>query len=314
MTSILQKIRNRIRRFTNQLHRYDFAPCNNGWQKYGDAPVYGNAATGTIYDPYAVKVNGLYYIFASERRTGHLIRIESPDGRRWGNPQSVLQGIAGTWQHHVNRGCVLVKDGKWHLWFCGMHDGVSQIGYATSLDGIHFERVTDEVVLKAAASYEGISVMNPSVIWDDATASYRMWYSAGENYEPDVICYAESHDGIHWTKHNGPVIAASSDRKWEQYKVGGCHVIKVDDGYQIYYIGYQNLDVARICVAHSCDGLVWNRHNNNLLIAPTKGAWDGDATYKPTIIASDGRIFLWYNGRRGCDEYIGLALHDSILK
>lgn len=312
MASIIQKVRNRIRRFTNQLHRYDFAPCNNGWYKYGNVPVFGDATTGTIYDPYAIQKDSRFFIFASERRTGNLIRVESADGHRWNNALCVLKGVERTWQQVVNRGCVLVKGGQWHLWYCGMYNGISQIGYAVSNDGIHFERASNVPVLKATEPYEGVSVMNPSVLWDEASGMYRMWYSAGENYEPDVICYAESQDGIHWKKLHGPVITACPEHKWEQYKVGGCHVIQVTDGYEIYYIGYQNLDVARICKAQSNDGFNWRRSEKNLVLSPTRGNWDSDAIYKPTVIKTEKKVFLWYNGRKKYDEYIGFAYQDVL--
>ena len=51
-----------------------------------------------------------------------------------------------------------------------------------------------------------------------------MWYSAGDNFEPDVICYAESSDGISWLKYEKPVLAAYAPHLWEKKKVGGCCV------------------------------------------------------------------------------------------
>ena len=42
-------------------------------------------------------------------------------------------------------------------------------------------------------------------------------------------------------------------------------------------------------------------------------AWDGDACYKPFAIYSpeEDRWRLWYNGRRGGPEQIGLVLRDG---
>jgi predicted GH43/DUF377 family glycosyl hydrolase len=139
-----------------------------------------------------------------------------------------------------------------------------------------------------------------------------MWYSAGDTYEPDFICYAESADGISWKKNDTPVLSKYLDHVWEKYKVGGCCVRKNTDGlYEIYYIGYQNLDVARICYAHSKDGKNWTRDDENLLLSPSAKSWDSDAVYKPSVIKRLGKYYLWYNGRRACDEYIGLAIKSS---
>jgi len=43
-------------------------------------------------------------------------------------------------------------------------------------------------------------VMNPHVIYDKDEKIFKMWYEAGETYEPDVIYYAISKDGINWIK------------------------------------------------------------------------------------------------------------------
>ena len=43
--------------------------------------------------------------------------------------------------------------------------------------------------------------MCPHVLWDEQQKLFRMWYSGGEQYEPDAIGYATSPDGLKWTKH-----------------------------------------------------------------------------------------------------------------
>ena len=75
----------------------------------------------------------------------------------------------------------------------------------------------------------------------------------------------------------------------------------------MYYIGYQNVDVARICYATSKDGIHWVRKDNNIIIAPSRNRFDSDACYKPAVVERDGKLFMWYNGRYNNDEYIGLA-------
>lgn len=39
---LVNKIKNRIRRYLNQRHRYDYSPENNGWKKYGNSPFFGD--------------------------------------------------------------------------------------------------------------------------------------------------------------------------------------------------------------------------------------------------------------------------------
>ena len=299
-----------INRMINQRHAYDYSETNGGWKKYGNIPVYGNCSTGSMFDPYVCKINETYYMFVSERKTGTIIRLESINGIEWTNRVVCLSGTHGKeWNSIVNRCCVLVKDNLWHMWFSAQVNGCSTIGYAKSKDGCTFSIVSPSPVLKAEEDYEGVSVMNPCVFWDKVSHIFKMWYAAGENYEPDVICYAESIDGIAWKrcKYN-PVLMPIKENKYEKYKVGGCHVIKIENRYMMYYIGYQNLDVARICEAYSDDGINWIHSTGNPILSPTFNSWDSNAVYKPTVIYNnDGSMYIWYNGRCNKNEYIGFA-------
>ena len=303
------RYRRYIDRPLNQLHRYDFASENNGWKKNGEKPVWGNAEVGTMFDPYVFGSEGKFSMVVSARKTQNLVMLESFDGVTWLNPKVILNGRSGMWDENVSRGCLLHTNGQYYLWYSGQYNGVSCVGLALSDDGETFKRVSANPILKSDLKFEGVSVMNPCVLWDETEKVFKMWYSAGETYEPDVIGYAESEDGIAWKKRNKPVLEKMKDRKWECYKVGGCNVVKNADGsYDMYYIGYQNVDVARICLAHSKDGIIWTRKNDNLLLSPSKNAWDSDAVYKPSVIKTKEKSYLWYNGRKGCCEYIGLAI------
>ena len=149
------------------------------------------------------------------------------------------------------------------------------------------------------------------IVWNEEKHCFQMWYAAGDNYEPDVLFYAESKDGDKWIKHPEPILTKLPSHEWEKAKVGGCDVKRKSDGtYEMYYIGYQNVDVARICYATSKDGIHWDRTDNNLLIAPSENGFDSDATYKPAVLEKGNRLYMWYNGRSRNEEYIGLATKE----
>jgi hypothetical protein len=150
-------------------------------------------------------------------------------------------------------------------------------------------------------------------MWDESTEIYRMWYSGGEQYEPDAIGYATSRDGRSWTKLAGnPIFKANPEAPWERYKVAGCQVLRLGAWYYMFYIGFRDIDHAQIGVARSLDGITgWQRHTANPIIRPGINQWDHDACYKPYAIFEGRRWLLWYNGRRGNVEQIGLAIHDA---
>ena len=87
------------------------------------------------------------------------------------------------------------------MWYTGQARGKSWIGYATSKDGKSWRSESDKPVLSAEQPWEKVAVMCPHVIYDEKAKLYRMWYSGGEQYEPDAIGYATSKDGLKWAKH-----------------------------------------------------------------------------------------------------------------
>ncbi len=140
-----------------------------------------------------------------------------------------------------------------------------------------------------------------------------MWYSAGEQYEPDAIGYATSPDGLAWTKNDSnPIFRTDAKIAWERQKVTACQVEKRDGWYVMFYIGFRDRDHAQIGIARSRDGITnWQRHQSNPIVRPGENRWDHDACYKPHAIFDGQKWLLWYNGRHGSLEQIGLAMHDG---
>ncbi len=279
--------------------------------KYENNPVLGSKELGTCFDVYVTRENGRYRMDFSWRYKKALAVTFSDDGINWEEPQITLQNnLESGWEDDINRNCVLKIGDKYKMWYTGQARGYSFIGYAESDDGLHFCRPLNEPVLISERAWEGFSVMNPCVLYEDGL--YRMWYAAGETYEPNVLAYAESTDGINWTKSKiNPIFVADKENIYEQDRVGGCQVIKTEDmGYLMFYIGYENIDKAQICVARSDNGITgWKKYDGNPIVSPDKGMWDEDACYKPSFLWNEEtkQWMLWYNGRHKTDEFIGVV-------
>ena len=277
--------------------------------KYENNPVLGSKELGTCFDVYVTREDGRYRMDFSWRYKKALAVTFSDDGINWEEPRITLQNnLESGWEDDINRNCVLKIDGKYKMWYTGQARGYSFIGYAESDDGLNFYRPLNEPVLISERAWEGFSVMNPCVLYENGI--YKMWYAAGETYEPNVLAYAESTDGINWTKSKiNPIFVADKENIYEQDRVGGCQVIKTEDmGYLMFYIGYENIDKAQICVARSDNGITgWKKYEGNPIVSPDKGMWDEDACYKPSFLWNEEtkQWMLWYNGRRKTDEFIG---------
>ncbi len=284
-----------------------------GWVKHSGNPVLGGDL-GTCFDVSVLKDGGKYRMWFSWRPKKSIALVESEDGVKWSEPLIVLGPNDKTdWEDDLNRPVVLKKGGRYHIWYTGQARGHSWIGYATSQDGKAWQRMSSRPVLSAEAPWENVAVMCPHVLYDDEARLYRMWYSGGEQREPNAIGYATSGDGLTWVKDkSNPVFQRDAKNMWEQDRVTGCQVIRQGDWFVMFYIGFEDGNHSQIGLARSRDGINgWQRHPSNPLIRRGKDKWDHDAAYKPYAILDDGRWMLWYNGRKGDLEQIGLVTHEG---
>ena len=283
-----------------------------GWIKYAGNPVLGGDY-GVCFDVCVLRQESGYRMYFSWRDKGSIALAESRDGYTFDAPRIVLAPEDAGEVEHVNRPAVVCHGGRYHMWYTGqikpgMPDGISYIFYAASDDGEHFTPVSQQPVIRPEAEWEKSAVMSPHVLLDGEQQLYKMWYSAGENYEPNAIGYAVSHDGLHWEKHPCNPVFTAAGQGWDSHKVAGCQVIRRKEGYIMFYIGYRNDDAARIGMACSKNGIDgWVRYPGNPIVSPDPGAWDGDACYKPYVLFDGQKWRLYYNGRKGGVEQIGLA-------
>ena len=284
-----------------------------GWVKSPANPVLGGKL-GTCFDISVLKEGDKFRMWFSWRPKASVALVESGDGIHWSEPVIVLgPNPATSWEADINRPVVIKKADGYHLWYTGQAKDKSWIGYATSADGVTWKRMSAQPVLSPGPEWESAAVMCPHVIWDAPKGLYRMWYSGGEQYEPNAIGYATSPDGVHWAKDaNNPIFRPDKRNIWEQDRVTACEVIAEGGWYYMFYIGFQDINHAQIGIARSRDGInAWQRHPLNPIIRTGENKWDHDAVYKPYAILDGDHWLLWYNGRHGGVEQIGMASHEG---
>ncbi|HVS39435.1 MAG TPA: family 43 glycosylhydrolase [Gemmataceae bacterium] len=284
-----------------------------GWLNYEKNPVLGGNL-GTCFDVSVLRDGDKFRMWFSWRPKHSIALVESDDGLHWSEPAIVLgPDKSSGWEDDINRPVVVSVEGMYRMWYTGQAKGKSWIGCAASDDGKQWRRLSARPVLAAEQPWEGAAVMCPHVLYDADKKTYRMWYSGGEQYEPNAIGFATSDDGLKWTKHEkNPIFRPEPNNGWEKERVTACQVLQQGDGYVMFYIGFADRDHAQIGLARSKDGIAdWKRHPANPIIRPGKGNWDADAVYKPFARFDGKRWLLWYNGRRGGVEQIGVAIHDG---
>lgn len=295
------------------------ANCSSktGWKFADHNPVLGGEL-GSCFDPYVIFDNATYRMWFSLRDMRGIAYTESQDGISWSTPALVLPLPA---EHpnliDINR-CSVLKRGpqNYQMWFTGQTKTQSHLYTATSPDGLQWTCQQSTPILTPEFSWEKTSVMCPDVIMEPHTQKLRLYYSAGEQYEPDCIGLATSDDGITWSKNDHPIFTANPTYPWEQVKVTACDIHYDNGWYYMFYIGFSDIDHATICLARSRDGISnWERHPRNPILRPPGALhyfqWNRDALYKPAAIKTDTGWVMFLNARRRHKEQIGLATYKG---
>jgi beta-1,2-mannobiose phosphorylase / 1,2-beta-oligomannan phosphorylase len=283
------------------------------WHKYAGNPVLGGKY-GSCFDVCVLRDHDRFRMWLSWRPHKSIAISESGDGIHWSAPEIVLSPNSSSgWEDEVNRPVVVIREDGYHMWYTGQAGGKSRIGYARSANGRDWSRQSVKPVLQPDQQWEGVAVMCPHVMCDEHDRIWKLWYSAGQQYEPNAIGYATSKDGLHWDKFPAnPVLTPAPNADWEKDRVTAAQVLLWNDYYYAFYIGFRDINHAQIGLARSKDGITnWERSPGNPIVRPTPGGWDADACYKPYALFTDGRWMLWYNGRNDDLEQIGLVTHSG---
>lgn len=229
--------------------RIGLATSSDGinWTEYSNNPVLDTGIPGEwdqnyAYSP-AVIYDGREYKMWYAGYDGNSVRIglaTSPDGINWtkysGNPV-LSDGTTGTWDDGEVLTRAVIFDGEnYKMWFSG-HNGnlETQIGYATSPDGTHWEKYSGNPVMSQTANvWDSFSVRAPAVIYDGV--EYKMWYD-GSNRFNRYIGYASSSDGITWNKEPDPVLLIGASGTWEDKSLYYPAVLFDQNKYKMWYTG-----------------------------------------------------------------------------
>lgn len=125
--------------------------------------------------------------------------------------------------HFCASNCVIFDEGVYKIWYLSctgwekLPDGGIQhhyhIKYATSLDGVQWDRDRKVAIDYASPAEYAISV--PRVIKEGGI--YKMWFSSRGSATSKYykIRYAESNDGLQWTRYDNAVSLVGHEDSWD---------------------------------------------------------------------------------------------------
>jgi predicted GH43/DUF377 family glycosyl hydrolase len=306
---------------------HDGNPCDpeenqQAWKKDEGNPIFVKGEKswddGIILGHCVIKSGNIFKMWYSAGHEVFSLNIgyaTSTDGIHWtrysGNP--VFTATAGSWDELGASIPVVLQDGNTlHMWYLGGPgpDG-GRFGYATSEDGIHWNRHPSPVFESAAGGWYRDAILPGTVIKEKGI--FKMWFSGSigslQQSTPTTensIGYATSPDGINWKVYDNPattdspyqssdpVLKHGAPGEWDFTSALTPTVIKTRCGYEMWYTG-ENLSAAEqhIGYAFSQDGIHWVKHPQNPVL--TMDPWNISLVF-PSVILDGNKYRMWYGG------------------
>ena len=185
----------------------------------------------------------------------------------------------------------------------------AQQGARPPIDALH--RLSDAPVLAPLGDgWESAGTFNPAVV--ERGNKIVMLYRAQDKQGTSRLGYAESVDGIHFTRRDKPVLSPTTDYE----KDGGVEdprMVQFGGTYYLTYTGYNKKD-AQLCLATSTDLIHWDR--KGVIIPANKGNWNVKWTKSGAIVPEKigGKYWMYFLGTSadGKDQ-AGLASSPDLL-
>jgi predicted GH43/DUF377 family glycosyl hydrolase len=187
-------------------------------------------------------------------------------------------------------------------------EGVGNIYIWVTWGGIPSENWTDyhgnPILSPSGSYYETHGIGQTSILFIEGM--YKMWYMGDAGANNNFVMYAESNDGISWTRpYSNPVLSPGPNGTWDDLSVHPGAVIYDNGQYKMFYTGWSYTDGPwHIGFATSSDGINWVKNPNPVLYS-TSG-WEYQIS-SSSVIKINEMYYLYYTGRTLPYYKIGLA-------
>lgn len=189
----------------------------------------------------------------------------------------------GHWDELIReRGWILREGDVYHLWYTGYTraEGVMKLGYATSKDGLAWERYAGNPI------YTEHWCEDMTVIKHGDT--YYM-FAEGMNDEAHLLT---STDRIHWTRQGKLDVRNVNG---EPISAGAYGTPAVLHEHGTWYLFYEREDEA-IWLATSKDMKVWTNVQDEPVLPRGPGAYDQAMLALDQIVPHNGKYYAYYHG------------------
>jgi beta-1,2-mannosidase len=176
-----------------------------------------------------------------------------------------------------------------------------------------WSRASNEpIVSPQGTTWESAGTFNPAVLFHDG--KFIMLYRAQDRAGTSRLGYAESTDGIHFTRRPEPAFVPETNYE----KDGGVEdprLQKFGDTYYLSYTGYNKKKKdAQLCLATSGDLLHWER--KGVILPAYKGNWNKGWTKSGAMVPEkmDGKYWMYWLGTAADKtDQMGLSWSTDLL-
>ena len=176
-------------------------------------------------------------------------------------------------------------------------------------------RLSDNPILSPeGTTWQSAGTFNPAVVLHNG--KFVMLYRAQDKNGTSRLGYAESSDGLHFTRRPEPVLSPETDYE----KDGGVEdprlvksKDKFGDMYYLTYTGYNKKD-AQLCLATSRDLIHWER--KGVILPAYKGNWNVGWTKSGAIVPEkiQGKYWMYFLGTSADKtDQMGLAYSTDLV-
>ncbi len=226
----------------NSLEQIGYAESEDGiiWIKKGPVlPLGGPGEFDCIHQntPKVLKIGTEYHLWYSgfDGSYWRIGKAFSTDGFNWQKEGVVLEkGNPGDFDAiFVSAPMVLCLNSNYFLWFEGFDGNSWRIGFATSADGLNWQKQGLALDLGTNNEFDWAGHAHPEVLFCDGL--FHLWYSGFDGISWR-IGYATSSIGKAWQKY-GVALNVSAPGLFDSGDVADCSVIFDGNQYRMWYSG-----------------------------------------------------------------------------
>ena len=245
--------------------------------------------------PDVLKIGSIYYMWYGGFNGSYwsIGKAASTDGMNWDKQGVVLTpGSIGDFDaFHILSPSVLLINSTYLMWYEAFDGRTWRIGFATSTDGLYWNKKGIALDIGSAYDFDSASVGHPEVFFVDNI--FHLWYWGFDGIHGRTG-YAMSIDGTVWSKQ-GVALDIGAQGFFDSGNIGDVSIIRNADRHELWYSGAINQDWQ---IGYAVEDTTYNKIFSDVTSeVGLAGPWDAGCAFGD--INNDGYQDLYLGYRYG---------------